>query len=171
MSKAWARADFWPTTDRVQMPVADDYDRGLAEGRATVEAELAGDREALAQLIASLEMLMPPSPELLTSMVLATVERLVRDIVGSAPIDAALLNERAAALAALIAGEAEPVLALNPDDLALLDETHLTAQLVADPSLARGTVEARSNAMVAEDGVGPALARMHREFARLGVSL
>jgi flagellar biosynthesis/type III secretory pathway protein FliH len=170
MSRNWARTDFWPT-DRVVTPVVDDYARGLADGRATVEAELAGDREALAQLIASLEVLTPPSPEMLTSMMLATVERLVGDIVGAAPIDAALLNERAAALAAFITGEVEPVLALNPDDLALLDNAQLTVQLVADPALSRGTVEARSNTCVAEDGVGPAIARLHREFARLGVSL
>lgn len=167
MSRNWARAEFWPT-DRVTEPAADDYARGLAAGRATVEAELAGEREALAQLVASLESLAPPSTEVLVSLMLATVERLVRDVVGAAPIDAVLLNERAGALAAFVANEVEPVLALNPDDVALLDNSHLTVRLVADPALARGTVEARSAAMSVEDGVGPAIARLHREFARLG---
>jgi hypothetical protein len=73
-------------------------------------------------------------------------------------------------LAAFVAGEAEPVLALNPDDLALLADQQLAVGLVADPALARGTVEARTASMVAEDGVGPALARLQREFARLGAS-
>jgi flagellar assembly protein FliH len=170
MSRTWARADFWPS-DRVQTPVADDYARGLADGRAAVEVELACDREALAQLITSLEALTPPSPTVLTSLMLASVERLVRDVVGNAPIDAALLNERATALVALVAGEVEPVLALNPQDLALLNDTQLAVQLVVDPALTRGTVQARSATIVAEDGVGPALARLHREFVRLGASL
>ena len=169
MSKAWARAEFWPT-GRANPPVADDYGRGLAEGRATVEAELASEREALAQLIANLETLAPPPPTVLVALMLATVERLVRDIVGVAAVDAALLNERAVALAAFIAGETAPVLALNPADLALLDDKQVAAQLVADPALARGTIEARSNAMLVEDGVGPALARLYREFAHLGVA-
>jgi flagellar assembly protein FliH len=169
MSKNWARADFWPT-DRAVPAVADDYARGLADGRATVEAEFASDREALAQLVAGLDVLTPLSPGALVSLMLATVERLVSDIVGAAPIDAELLNERASALAAFVAGEAEPVLALNPDDLALLADQQLAVGLVADPALARGTVEARTASMVAEDGVGPALARLQREFARLGAS-
>jgi hypothetical protein len=61
MSKNWARADFWPT-DRAVPAVADDYARGLADGRATVEAEFASDREALAQLVAGLDVLTPLSP-------------------------------------------------------------------------------------------------------------
>jgi flagellar assembly protein FliH len=169
MSKAWARADFWPT-DRAFAPVADDYARGLADGRRVVEAEFASDRAALAQLVASLEVLTPPSPEVLVSMMLATVERLVRDIVGTAPIDAALLNERAVALAAFVACEVEPVLALHSGDVALLDDAQLKVRIVADPTMARGNVEARSGAMLVEDGVGPALARLHREFLRLGMA-
>jgi flagellar assembly protein FliH len=168
MSRHWSRADLWPS-ESVQAPIADDFARGLAEGRRTVEAELASEREALAQLVASLEILTPPSPEAFVSMMLVTVERLVRDVVGSAPIDTALLNERATALATFVAGEAAPVLALHPDDVALLDDAQLSVRLVADPALARGTVEARSAAMLAEDGVGPALTRLQRELLRLGM--
>lgn len=169
MSKTWARTDFWPS-ERVDAPVADDYARGIADGRRTVEAEFASDRAALAQMVANLEVLTPPSPEALVSLMLAAVERLVRDIAGAATIDAALLDERAMALAALVAGEGEAVLALHPDDVALLGDARQAVRVIADPALGRGTIEARSGVSLAEDGVGPALTRLHREFLRLGMA-
>ncbi len=170
MSKMWERADFWPA-ERVGLPVDDDFARGVAEGRRTVEAELAGEREAMLQLAGSLESLQAPSPSVLTELIVSAVERLVTDIVGNAPIDAALLNERAAALAATIATEAEAILAVNPDDLPLLDDERLPFQLVGDHALARGMVEARLGNGTIEDGVRTALGRLRAEIAALGIIL
>jgi flagellar assembly protein FliH len=158
MSKMWERADFWPA-DRVASPVADEFTRGVAEGRRTVEAELAAEREALLQLIAGLEALEAP--------MMAAVERLVTDIAGNAPVDRALLEERAAALSALIVGESELVLAVSPDDVALFGDR----AVIGDPALPRGTVQVRVGEAVIEDGVTSALARLRAEIAAMGIAL
>lgn len=166
MSKMWERADFWPA-ERVALPEADDFGRGLAEGRRTVEAELAGEREALHQMARGLATLETPSTGLLASLMMAAVERLVIDIAGKAPVDRDLLAERAATLAAFIAGEAEPILVANPDDIALLGDM----PVIADPALPHGTVQARVGDRVVEDGVTSALARLRVEIEAMGISL
>ncbi len=166
MSKMWERADFWPA-ERAGQPVADDFARGVAEGRRTVDAELAGEREALLQLVESLEVFQPPSPGLIAALIVEAVERLVADIAGNAPVDAALLRERADALSVLLAGEFGAVLALHPDDAVLLESA---IAVVADPMLPRGTVQARTHSGTYEDGVVPALDRLRSEIARLGIA-
>lgn len=166
MSKMWERADFWPT-ERIATHGDDGFARGLAEGRRTVEAELAGEREALLQLATSLENLEPPSGALIANLIVVSIERLVTNIVGNAPIDATLLRERADALAALIVGEDEMILAVHPDDVPLLDGA---LPVVADAALDRGTVQARSATGVYEDGATPALDRLRAEMSRLGLT-
>ena len=166
MSKMWERADFWPA-ERVAMPPVDEFARGVAEGRRTAAAEVAGEREAILQLAASLEALQPPSSGLIASLIMTAVERLVSDIAGHAAIDADLLRERADALAATIAGEGETVLAVHPDDVAMLENGF---SVVGDATLAPGTVQARTAGSTYEDGVMPALARLRGEIARLGMA-
>jgi hypothetical protein len=165
MSKMWERADFWPTEPSAA-PVQDDFARGLAEARRTVEAELAGEREALLQLVTSLEVLQSPSSALIASLIVAAVEQFVTDIAGQAPVDGALLRERAESLAASIAEECHPVLVVHPDDAALLE---LAVPVVGDPLLARGTVQLRTECSIHEDGVAPALDRMRTQMSRLGL--
>ncbi len=166
MSKMWERADFWPAERLAKAPV-DDFARGVAEGRRTVEAELAGEREALLQLAASLEMLQPPSSAVIASLMVVAVERLVSDIAGQAPVDAVLLRERADMLAATIAGEGQMTLTVHPDDVALFDTV---VPVAGDPTLGRGTVQARLGASVYEDGVAPALERLRAEIVRMGLA-
>jgi flagellar assembly protein FliH len=166
MSKMWERADFWPA-DRVASPVADEFTRGVAEGRRTVEAELAAEREVLLQLVAGLEALEAPSPGSLAALMMAAVERLVTDIAGNAPVDQALLEERAEALSVFIAGEREAVLAVNPDDVAVFGDR----AVIGDPALSRGTVQLRVGEAVIEDGVTSALARLRAEIAAMGIAL
>lgn len=165
MSKIWERADFWPA-DRVVLPVADDFARGVAEGRRTVEAELAAEREALLQLAQGLETLEAPAAGLLASLMIAAVEQLVIDIVGSAPINGALLAERAAALSAFVATETAAVLVVNPYDAELLGDI----AVIGDPALPRGTVQARAGAVTVEDGVASALARLRSEIEAMGIT-
>ena len=165
MSKMWERADFWPA-ERVVQPIADDFARGLAEGRRTVEAELAGEREALLQLAGSLETLAPPSSGSIAALIVEAVERLVRDIAGQATVDGVLLRERADALSAMIAGESETLLAVHPDDVMFFDGE---MPVLCDPALDRGTVQARFGGTVYEDGVMPALERLRSEIVRLGI--
>ena len=95
MSKMWERTEFWPVERRECEPGETDFTRGAAEARRTVEAELAGEREALLQLASALEVLQSPSAALIASLIVAAVERLVVDIAGNAPIDRDLLRERA----------------------------------------------------------------------------
>ena len=166
MSKMWERTDFWPAERAVQR-IADDFARGLAEGRRTVEAELAGEREALLQLAGSLETLAPPSSGLIAALIVEAVERLVRDVAGQVPIDGVLLRERADALSAMIAGEGEILLAVHPDDAVFFDGP---LPVIGDPSLTRGTVQARIAGSIYEDGVMPALERLRAEIARLGIA-
>ena len=167
MSKMWERADFWPAERREEASVADDFARGVAEARRTVEAEIASEREALLQLAGSLEALQSPSSALIANLIVAAVERLVVDIAGSAPIDGALLRQRADALAAIVAEQGDVVLAAHPDDAHLLNPLMPT---IDDPTLPRGTVEARTATSVHEDGVVPALQRMLAEISRLGLA-
>ncbi len=166
MSKMWERADFW-STERLALPEADDFARGVAEGRRTVEAELAAEREALLQLVRGLETLEAPSAGLLASLMMVAVERLVIDIVGNMPVDGALLAERAAALSAFLATEAEAVLVVNPHDAELLGDI----AVIGDPALPRGTVQARAGATMIEDGVASALARLRAEIDAMGIAL
>ncbi len=165
MSKIWNRADFWPTEPRGSAPVEDEFARGVAEARRTVEAEVASEREVLLQLASSLEALQSPSAAVIASLIVASVERLVVDIAGNVPIDADLLRARADALAAIVSDQGEVVLAVNPDDVHFFDGAR---SVVSDALLPRGTVEARTAASVYEDGVVPALARLRAEMVRLG---
>ncbi len=165
MSKMWERADFWPA-ERLALPEADDFARGIAEGRRTVEAELAAEREALLQLVAGLEVLEAPSAGLLASLMMVAVERLVIDIVGRAPVDGVLLAQRAAALSAFLTTETEAVLVVNPDDARLLGDI----EVICDPAVPSGTVQARAGAAMIEDGVASALARLRAEIDAMGIS-
>jgi len=164
----WQRADFWPS-ERVEAPISpesDAYARGLADGRATVEAELAGEREALVQLMHGLEALEVPEPGRLATMMMTAVERLVSDIAGDAPVDRALLAERAEALAACMTTETEAVLVAHPDDAALLG-----GRATADTTLLRGTVQVRAGDRTVEDGVQTALERLRARICDLGIAL
>lgn len=167
MSKMWERAELWPADRASGAPTDDEYARGVAEGRRTVEAEVASERDVLLQLAVSLEALQSPSVALIASLTVASVERLVLDIAGTVPIDGALLRERADALAAIVSDQSDVVLAVHPDDAHFFDATMPT---IGDRTLSRGTVEARTATSVHEDGVVPALQRMHAEISRLGLT-
>jgi flagellar assembly protein FliH len=170
MSKMWERADFWPA-ERIASPEADEFARGLAEGRRTVESELASEREALLQLAGGLDALKPPSIGILATLIVAAVERLVSDIVGDAPIDPMVLIDRAGALAERIAAETEAVLMAHPDDAVLLDEGRIGLRVLVDAGLPRGTVQARVGDAMIEDGVAAALARLRADIVQMGISL
>jgi flagellar assembly protein FliH len=183
MSNLWSprlrdaaqRADFWPAdaATPTAAPVsveADAFTSGLEQGRRTVEMELAGEREALLQMVQSCAALEPPAAGAMASLMLATVERLVRDIAGNAAVDADLLRERVDALAAHVAGETAPVLVLHPDDLPLIDTQRLDVLVETDGTLTRGTVQARAGDAQFEDGVRPALARLRAQMDAMGIA-
>jgi len=171
MSREWQRAHFWDADPLAAVPPElDAFGRGFEEGRRTVEAELAAEREALLQLAGAIEAIEPLPAGPLATLMIAAVERLVGDIAGNAPVDAALLSERAQTLARAIAAEADATLALHPDDAALLDSDQFAIPIVPDPSLSRGTVQARARNTVLEDGVKTALDRLRFQIEALGLA-
>jgi flagellar assembly protein FliH len=144
------------------------YARGYDEARAAAEQELAAEREAIARLAASLEVLRPEPTNALALLLAETVDRLVREIVGTVEIDAGLLLARAKAAAALIGENVEPSkLIVHPDDIALLEPAGLAVELVGDPSLVRGTVILETGHGWVEDGPAVRLERLRAELDKL----
>jgi flagellar assembly protein FliH len=170
------RADFWPPNGSAPVAPAasceaEAFARGLEEGRRTVEAEFAGEREALLQMVQAAEALEFPTSGMLASMMVAAVERLVTDIAGKAPIDSALLHDRAEALAGVIAVNMAPVLFVHPDDVVLLDVDRLDLAITTDAELSRGSLQIRAGDERAEDGVQAALSRLRAQIADMGIAL
>ena len=148
---------------------ADAFARGWEEGRRTAELELAGEKEAVARLAESLETLRPEPGNALALVLAEAVDRLVRQIVGAGAIDAAQLVARAEAAAALIADELAPArLRLNPEDVPLLEAARIPVALVADASLARGSLIIECGEGWIEDGPAIRLERLRAELDRMG---
>ena len=149
---------------------AEAFVQGFEEGRRTVELELAGERAALIALTEALGILQPEEPLALGELLAETVERLVRQIVGEVTIDGTILADRAHAAAALIAEETAPGrMRLHPDDHARLGNAAIAVEMVADPTLAPGTVLLESNGGWIEDGPDVGLEKLRVALDRLGV--
>jgi flagellar assembly protein FliH len=148
---------------------AEAFAAGFDEGRRSLEAEIASEREDLARLAQSLSALTPEPPEPLAALLSETVERLVREIVGTAAVDGELLRRRAAQAAALIGEETEPGrLFLHPEDLVLLEGAELPVALATDPLLARGSVRLERASGWIEDGPEVRLDRLRAALSQLG---
>lgn len=142
---------------------------GFDEGRRTVELELAGERAALGQLAGALEAMQPECSAALASLLSATVSRLVRQIVGEVAIDDALLGERAARCAALIAEDSAPArMRLNPADAERLGAATLPVAMIADAGIAPGMVVLETADGWIEDGAETALEKLGLALDRMG---
>jgi flagellar assembly protein FliH len=147
---------------------AEAYARGYDEARASLEQELAAERAAIARLAASLEVLKPEPTNALALLLAETVDRLVREIIGTVEIDSGLLLERARAAAALIGENVEPSrLIVHPEDLALLESAGLRVELSADPALPRGSVVLETGHGWIEDGPAVRLERLRAELDKM----
>lgn len=147
---------------------SDAYDQGYAEGRATVEAEFAAERDALIQLASSLEVLKPEPTNALALLLAETVDRLVREVVGQVDIDATLLIARTKAAAELIGENVEPSkLRLHPDDIPYLDEARLGLTLQADARLTRGSLALETGHGWIEDGPEIRLQRLRAALDKM----
>lgn len=117
------------------------FQAGFAAGAASVTEDLAVERAALARLAESLAALKPEPAGPLALLLVETVDRLVRQLVGEVAIDPTVLLSRAHAAAALVAEEARPsAVRLNPGDLARLDAAALPVAMVGDAGVAPGAV-------------------------------
>ncbi|MBB5704926.1 FliH/SctL family protein [Sphingopyxis panaciterrulae] len=134
-------------------PAEDPFARGLAEGQRLAEAAFVAERHRLLALIAATEALQDEPSEELAELIAETVERLVRQIVATAPIDAAWLMEQAETAATMVAEcDKARTLWVHPDDAALLVDCPLALPVEADSAVARGTVRIETSAGWIEHG-------------------
>lgn len=150
-------------------PESDAYAQGYADARATIEKELAAERDALVQLASALEVLRPEPTGALAMLLAETVDRLVRQVVGEVEIDGLTLLARAREAAELIGKDTEPSrLRANPEDIELLETAELEVELVADASLARGSLVLETGHGWIEDGPAVRLERLRNALDRMG---
>ena len=131
----------------------DPFARGLAEGQRMAETAYTAERHQLLALLASAEALQDEPSEELAQLIAETVERLVRQIVATAPIDAEWLRAQAETAAAMVAdADKARTLWVHPDDAALLAECPLTLTVEGDPAMVRGTVRLETSSGWIEHG-------------------
>jgi flagellar assembly protein FliH len=131
----------------------DPFARGLAEGQRIAEAAYTAERHQLLALLASAEALQDEPSEELAQLIAETVERLVRQIVATAPIDAEWLRAQAETAAAMVAdADKARTLWVHPDDAALLADCPLTLTVESDPAMVRGTVRLETSSGWIEHG-------------------
>jgi len=131
----------------------DAYSQGFAAGQTAAADVFATEHAAMAKLLAAANALQPEPSEELAAMIALTVERLVTEITGAAPVDRTWLIARVEAAVALIDdADCGRTLWLHPDDLALLENVRLAAQPRADQSLERGSLRIDCSAGWVEDG-------------------
>lgn len=144
-----------PAEDDVadELDLDDPFALGLAEGQRLAEAAFVAERHQLLALLAGAEALQDEPSEELAQLIAETVERLVRQIVANAPIDAAWLQEQAETAAAMVAdADKARTLWVHPDDAALLAECPLSLALESDPAMMRGTVRLETSSGWIEHG-------------------
>jgi flagellar assembly protein FliH len=141
---------------------------GCEEGRKTVEAEFAAERDALARLAEALTVLRPEPANALALLLAETVDRLVRQVAGEVEVDADLLLARAKAAAELVGKDVEPTrLRAHPDDMPYLEAARLEVPLHPDPTLSRGAIILETGHGWIEDGPAVRLDRLRAELDKM----
>ncbi|HTU10073.1 MAG TPA: FliH/SctL family protein [Allosphingosinicella sp.] len=174
-----ADGGFTADNDEEVLPLTPDQERarieeeafalGHAEGRREAELDYEAERDALARLAQSLQVLRPEPANALALLLAETVDRLVREVVGQVEVDATLLLSRAQQAAALVAKDVEPTkLRAHPDDIVHLEHANLAVALEADPGLARGSIVLETGDGWIEDGPAVRLERLRAELDRMG---
>jgi flagellar assembly protein FliH len=147
------------------------FAQGFEEGRRAVEDMVAEERAAMVQLAGSLEVLKPQPSQALAMLLSETVERLVRQIMGTVEVDRDTLIERCERAAELIGDEAGPMrLRLHPDDLELLADAPIDTPLVGDHGLLRGTIRLETDEGWIEDGPEARLERLRAALDQMGLA-
>ena len=142
--------------------------QGVASGIEAGRREADTERDALRALASGLDHLRPEPTQGLGAMIAATVERLLREVVGEVEVDLDTLLARATAAAAMIGEETRPsVLKLNPDDLKRLAGVDLPVAAEPDASLAPGSLRLETGAGSIEDGPAVRLDRLKVALDRI----
>ena len=146
-------APLTPVADAAAEPADDPFSRGLAEGQRLAEAAFAVERQQLLAMVAAAEALQDEPSEELAQLIAETVERLVRQIVEAAPIEADWLRAQAETAAAMVAeADKARTLWVNPADAVLLVDAPIALPIESDPAMARGTVRVETSAGWIEHG-------------------
>ena len=150
-----------PEIDLVEEARMEAFTLGFDEGcRVTAEAN-AADADARARLAEALDLLAPAPSGMLSTMLSATVVRLVEQIVGEVEIDLERLIDRCDTVAAFIeSNQDKSALHLHPDDVALLEGETIGVPMVADKSMQRGCVRLETADGWVEDGPDVRLSRL-----------
>ena len=144
--------------------MAQGFSAGIEAGRREADKE----REALRALAAGLEHLRPEPTQGLGAMIAATVERLLKDVVGEVAVDLDTLLARANVAAAMIGEETRPsILKLNPEDLKRLAGVELPVAAAPDATLAPGSLRLETSAGSIEDGPAVRLDRLKLVLDRI----
>lgn len=143
-----------PTGDPVAEAWAEGHAAGLAEAQAEAAVRRKEEQKARHQIELALARLDADQQEDLRQRLIETVTALCNGALAPLAIDPALLAERAARAAAMLArADDNAVLRLHPDDLALV-KRHLPKGLATepDPALERGNLRLEGSAGGIEDG-------------------
>lgn len=142
------------------------FAQGFDEGCRVIGDGQAAEAEARNRLAEALEMLSPAPSGMLSTMLSATVVRLVEQIVGEVEIDIERLLQRCDTVAAFIEDNDEKgALHLHPEDIALLEGEEIGVKLVADKAMHRGCVRLETADGWVEDGPDVRLSRLRALLA------
>ncbi|MGE4321575.1 MAG: FliH/SctL family protein [Sphingobium sp.] len=147
--------------DPLEQARIDAFTMGFDEGCKVTGEAMEADAQARRQLAETLELLAPAPSGMLSTMLSATVVRLVEQIVGEVEIDAERLLQRCQSVAAFIEdAQADGALHLHPDDVALVEGQAIAVRLVADAGMKRGCVRLETADGWVEDGPDVRLSRL-----------
>lgn len=147
--------------DPLEQARIDAFTLGFDEGCKVTAEAMEADAQARQRLADTLELLAPAPSGMLSTLLSATVVRLVEQIVGEVEIDIERLVERCDTVAAFIEEEeGKGALHLHPDDVALVDGHPVAVRLVADPAMKRGCVRLETAEGWVEDGPDVRLSRL-----------
>ncbi|MCI4591575.1 flagellar assembly protein FliH [Sphingobium sp. BYY-5] len=154
-------AEMEPAIDLVEEARMEAFTQGFDEGCRVTAGANAAEADARARLAEALELLAPAPSGMLSTMLSATVVRLVEQIVGEVEIDMERLVQRCDAVAAFIeSNQDKNALHLHPEDVALLKGEAIGLPLVADNAMQRGCVRLETADGWVEDGPDIRLSRL-----------
>lgn len=152
---------FEPEVDPVDQARMEAFAQGFDEGCRVTGDAMANETEARTRLAEALEILAPAPSGMLSTMLSATVVRLVEQIVGEVEIDIERLLQRCDTVAAFIdEDDKKGALHLHPDDITLVEGENIAVRLVADKTLKRGCVRLETADGWVEDGPDVRLSRL-----------
>jgi len=147
----------------------DAFAQGFEQGQQVAQAAFALERDRLLLLVCSAEQLQPIDISPLARIINSTVERLVRDIAGNALVDADLLAKQIDDVLAMATAQTDrKILRLHPDDVVLLSNIEIAAEVRADPSIAVGSMCLDLDDGVIEHGRAPMLEALDAVLQRVG---